>query len=1157
MKAFRRRAWSVLLLAGALLAVAAGGVQAQTAAEDAARVETLLADGMPSPQAVNELVAISQRASAAAPAAFRAGDLDEAVALFGIVLGIDEALLPAGHAKIVASLHNLAFVSQRAGRYDEAEAHYRRALAIRETTLPANHPEIAVNLADLGSLLAATGRAGEAEQLYERALAVREASLPANDPLIVRSLVQLARMYDITGRYEDEEGALRRALALQEAALPPGHPDLVPTLRSLALVLSSLRRIDESETAYRGALAIQRLVQPEGHPDMADTMAGLGDLLAGAGRYEEAELLLRQALADREAALGDHPDTAASLHALGALEADLGRHDEAEAHLRRAIALREQAPDLRRSLANSLTRLAEMHRQTGRYAESEALHKRALLARESVLPGTHPEISQSLNGLAQVYGATGRDEEAETLYRRSLAVRREGLPADHPLVRSALNNLASLLYRQGRYGEAESLWLDAFGGRSPLDGDDPDLSPVMDNLAQLYGATGRLEEAQALSQHALDLTQKHLGPTHPRVAAGLNNLAGTLVARGDLAGAERLYRRALEIARTSLPALHPNTGGALTNLAFAVAAQGRFAEAAVVSREGIDILLKRQEADLQPYRGEFLQHTQIALSLEAGVPEAFEAHQWPLGGAAGTAIAEARARAEGDTELSDLARRRDGLADEIAATDRLISDTLGAGGTVAADMRRRYDELVAAGASAEADLADRFPAYADFARPGPLGLRQAQDLLGPDDVLVSFMLTGGDADAMKGFVFAVTADAVTWDWIADSREAMQLSSRLRTLMTGGDRGAATLSTAETPANRRSAELLDASHRLYRLLLGPVAAALDGKRNLIVVPDPYLAELPVHMLVTDAPRQLAGSEAFKAARWLIRDHTVTVLPAISSLRALRGLRPEGTRAAKPFLAFADPVIGTAGSMHCGEAETTRLADADTRAAAVPAALFAAGGFAEGRPLANVEAVRGLVRLPDTRCEALAISSALGGSRDALFFEDDASEARIKSLSGSGALADHRVLLFATHGLAPGDIGSAEPALVLTPPLEASALDDGLLTASEVAGLRLDADFVILSACNTAAAGSAGGQSFSGLARAFFYAGARSLLVSHWPVHSDAAVKLTTRALAAGPGVSRAEAMRRSMLAMIDDPDHPRDADPVRWAPFSLVGESAGL
>ena len=205
---------------------------------------------------------------------------------------------------------------------------------------------------------------------------------------------------------------------------------------------------------------------------------------------------------------------------------------------------------------------------------------------------------------------------------------------------------------------------------------------------------------------------------------------------------------------------------------------------------------------------------------------------------------------------------------------------------------------------------------------------------------------------------------------------------------------------------------------------------------------------------------------------------------------------------------------------------------------------------------------LAPLPETRDELLALATAFGAKPPETFVRlgANATEAMVRSESD---LRDYRVIAFATHGLLAGDFaGLVEPALVLTPPDKPGSTDnDGLLTASEVAGLDLDADWIILSACNTAAGEKPEAEGLSGLARAFIHAGSRALLVSHWPAPSSAVAALTVfsaQALKDHPEVGRAEALRLAMMRVMkgEHPDgrgHPWFAHPVFWAPLVNVGE----
>lgn len=195
------------------------------------------------------------------------------------------------------------------------------------------------------------------------------------------------------------------------------------------------------------------------------------------------------------------------------------------------------------------------------------------------------------------------------------------------------------------------------------------------------------------------------------------------------------------------------------------------------------------------------------------------------------------------------------------------------------------------------------------------------------------------------------------------------------------------------------------------------------------------------------------------------------------------------------------------------------------------------------------------MPQTADLACDVARQLGATEDDIHLGARATEARVKAMSASGLLASYAVVNFATHGVVAGEFtASAEPGLVLTPPETGTEEDDGYLSASEVAGLKLDADWVILSACNTASGGAKDAEALSGLARAFFYAGAQALLVSHRSVRESAALALVTKALAAmalDNGIGRSEAMRRAMIDLADSMD-PVVAHPSHWAPFGVVG-----
>jgi CHAT domain-containing protein len=351
----------------------------------------------------------------------------------------------------------------------------------------------------------------------------------------------------------------------------------------------------------------------------------------------------------------------------------------------------------------------------------------------------------------------------------------------------------------------------------------------------------------------------------------------------------------------------------------------------------------------------------------------------------------------------------------------------------------------------------------------------------------------------------------------------------------------------------------AAHALYRNLFGDAEDLIEGK-SLLIVPSGALTQLPFEALVTEKPDAMQPRfEAYKTAAWLGQRQAITILPSVGSLKSLRTAKASAATA--PFIGFGNPLLtGRSGTdkrawnkQTCPKSPVPK----QTHIASLASAIFSI--FRKGQ--VNVEDLRHQPPLPETADELCAVAQSLGVPEplnSAVYLGQRATVSEVKALSTSGELARARVVHFATHGLLAGETkyflkAKAEPALLFTPPADASEEDNGLLTASEVAQLNLNADWVIMSACNTAAGSSEGAEALSGLARAFFYAGARSLLVSHWYVNSDAAVAITTgafNAMKAEPKIGRAEALRRSIAALIASGGE--NAHPSVWAPFVLVG-----
>lgn len=467
------------------------------------------------------------------------------------------------------------------------------------------------------------------------------------------------------------------------------------------------------------------------------------------------------------------------------------------------------------------------------------------------------------------------------------------------------------------------------------------------------------------------------------------------------------------------------------------------------------------------------------------------------GGAGGTVNRLGARLAAVSPALADIARQREEMRRQWVALNPSATEQRQKIGA-------QIDEL-------DQRLKTQFPKYVELASVSSLSMERIAKTLAADEALVSYLRT--EDGYIATIITTSDAKSVKLKSPAEVIDRLVQSTRRGIQIRGG----------RLPNFR-----YDDAHALYEAILKPVETAigkLPGK--LLIVPDGALEIIPFSILVASPD---GGGNGNGRVEWLADRHVITRLPSATSLPILREAA-SASPGKEPFLGIGDPVLD--GN------------PADLRGYELGEVLSLRGG-------AEIERLRALPRLPDTADELQQLSVTLGASAGSLVLGQQATESRVRSMN----LDRYAILAFATHGLVAGEIGSLrEPGLVLTPSeADEKSGYDGYLAASEIAEMRLNAEMVLLSACNTAAPGAKSADGLSGLAKSFFFAGTRNLLVSHWAVDSIAASRLTTsmlRAYRQDSELSYSAALGVAMKEMRQSESHEL-SHPALWAPFEIVG-----
>ena len=780
--------------------------------------------------------------------------------------------------------------------------------------------------------------------------------------------------------------------------------------------------------------------------------------------------------------------------------------------------------------------LAEVLLQQRKMVDAEFYAREALKLSLDNFGRNSSDVGRALATLSRIISEQGRFAEALLLAKASMAAHAEsGVTDESRTMAVARKFYATALVAQGQYQEAHQSFTNMMASVQK----DPELAKTFNrndlDWVMAMQKIGKGDEALAMSEQMYQRVLKQAGKNSPRTAMVGAFHAGSLQLQGKAAEAYALYKEVTPI----------------------------LVDEARNDAENNTASIKQQQRTTYLYENYLSLLAQLSQSTPANAQalaaEAFRVADMAKSSGVQRALTASAARANiSDPQLALLARKEQDLQRRVNTLSELLTGLVAAPPeqqlpSVQAKIRQDIEAFKAEREKLKKDIAYKFPDYAEMVEPKPATIERTRALLKPNEVLVSWYFADKEA-----YVWAISKqDAPLFKSIPMGRADM--AQRVAHLRKSLDPAVATID--EIPPFDTKA-----SFALYQQLLEPVAASLKGKQVMLVVPHAELGQLPLSVLVTQEtapaspvlPAAAKGSVLFshyKQVPWLARDIAIAQLPSVTALTALRST-PAGNPNRKNFIGFGDPFFSTEQAQEAEKVATaTQLG---TRG--VPLKLR---NTPKTSGVSSAELAL-LPRLPDTLEEILEIAKVFGAAPEDVLLNRQASVQNILKAD----LSNRKVVMFSTHGLVPGELdGLTQPALAMTSPDVTGDKDDGLLTMDMVLGLRLNADWVVLSACNTASGDGSGSEAVSGLGRAFFFAGAKALLVSNWPVDSVAARLLMTDLFkrqqgAAGftPVANKPDALRQAMLHLMAEGGMEEGgvmkysyAHPLFWAPFVVVGD----
>jgi tetratricopeptide (TPR) repeat protein len=1042
------------------------------------------------------------------------------------------------HPDTAASCNNVAFCLDRQGQHGNALPLYQKALEIRRKVLGEEHPDTASSYNNLASCLNAQGQHGKALPLLEKALLIRRQVLGEEHPDTAASCNNVAFCLNDQGQHGKALPLFEKALRINRRVLGEEHPDTATSYNNVASCLEAQGQHGNALLLYQRALEIRRMRLGEKHPATAASYDNVAFCLNNQGRHTLALPLSEKALEIRRQELGEeHPDTARSYNNVASCLNDQGQHSLALPLYEKALLIsRRVLGEEHLHTAHSYNNVAFCLDAQGQHGKALPLFEKALMLYRKVLGEEHPYTATSYNNLAFCLNAQGQHGKALPLFEKALVIFRKVPGEEHPYTARCYDNVAFCLNALRRYDEALPRYEKALAIRRKVLGEgQPDTAKSYNNVASCLDDQGKHDKALSLYEKGLLLSRKVLGEEHPDTATSYNNVATCLNNRGQHGKALSLLEKALLIRCRVLGEEHPDTVASYGNVASCLWKLDRLPEAVRLLQASVPA---QEAARIQ--------------GSESGFDRAI------------TSASLVSPRVVLALGLSRLGQPRNAFAQAEASLARALLDdldpaTTAATATIRGQLRRLDDKLLPLfgrpGLTPEQQaLRDELARQrrevlvrlvrqaATHSERQLLTVGEVQKQIPAEAALVLWL----DFDDLGEHRACIVRSRGAPQWLtlrgsgaggAWMKADRALPGRLYRLLSDPSAG----------SDRERNNLIAA---LREQRLGPLRPHLAGVKQLFVVPTGWLASIPLEALT--APyriRYVPSGSVLARTRGQHRGLQGTSLLALGDPLFQRRSRPRppehgvmlavvqgGGKAHRAGLRAGD-VLLQVGKRRLNDLDDLKAAlgqlpaqvrywrdgqEGDVRLADPPL-----GILLDRRPVAD--ALRAHWRLaesvvsrgpdpaplPGTRAEVQALARLVPGATALL--GSQASEQRLHELARSGKLASFRLIHLATHGHVDLDDprGSALllgrdqlPDLLNLGPGQTQYT--GELTVAKIREQwSLDADLVVLSACQTALGRDGQGDGLLGFAHAFLSRGARSVVLSRWKVDDTATALLMLR------------------------------------------------